>query len=169
MNITIRRFTEADAPAVSALIRRTLRVSNARDYSPREIEALVQRHTPEYIVGRAGWTHFYVACAEGGDIVGCGAIGPYWDSAEESCLFSIFVDPDWQRRGAGRRIMEALEADEFFLRAKRVEIPASITACDFYRRLGYDYRDGVDAPDAEGLFRLEKRREPQTGGQHALI
>ncbi len=156
-NIVIRRFAGADAPALSAMIGRTLRISNSKDYSPQAIEALVAVHTPEFLLKRADWTHFYVACA-GDDIVGCGAIGPYWDSAVESSLFTIFVDPDWQGRGVGRRIMEALEADEFFLRARRVEIPASITGCGFYRRLGYDYRDGVDAPDDEGLFRLEKYR-----------
>ena len=155
--MNIRRFAAADAQAVSDLIVRTLRVSNARDYPAAMLEELVTRMQPADILVRAGWTHFYVA-EEDGQIVGCGAIGPYWDSAVESSLFTIFVDPDWQGRGVGRRIMEALEADEFFLRARRVEIPASITGCGFYRRLGYDYRDGVDAPDDEGLFRLEKYR-----------
>lgn len=161
MHTEIRRFTEADAPAVAALIGRTVQISNANDYSPQDIEALVRMHTPQYVCQRASWTHFYVAVADDGAIVGCGAIGPYWDKADESSLFSIFVDPDWQGQGLGRRIVEALERDAYFLRARRVEVPASITACGFYRRLGYDYKDGVDTPDDERLFRLEKRREPK--------
>ena len=32
----------------------------------------------------------------------------------------------------GRKIIETLEKDEFYLRAKRIEVPASITACEFY-------------------------------------
>ena len=159
MEVCIRRFDAADAPAVAALIVRTLRLSNAKDYPPQAIEALVRRHTPEYVLERASWTHFYVACPEHGPIAGCGAIGPYWGREDESCLFTIFVDPDWQSRGLGRKMIETLEADAYFLRAKRVEVPASITACGFYRALGYIYRDGVDKPDAEGLFRLEKRRD----------
>jgi hypothetical protein len=43
-------------------------------------------------------------------------------------------------------------------RAKRVEIPASITATPFYRKMGYDYKNGIDKPDDEGLLRLEKFR-----------
>ena len=35
----IRRFQESDAPEVSALIVRTLRVSNTRDYPPEQMEA----------------------------------------------------------------------------------------------------------------------------------
>ena len=55
-------------------------------------------------------------------------------------------------------MIKTLEQDEFALRAKRIEIPASITACAFYRKLGYDYKNGVNQTDEEGLFRLEKFR-----------
>ena len=46
--------------------------------------------------------------------------------------------------------------DEFFLRGKRIEIPASITACQFYRKLGYGYKDGINKIDNDQLYRLEK-------------
>ena len=55
-------------------------------------------------------------------------------------------------------IIETLESDEYFLRAKRVEIPASITACEFYKKFGYTYKNGIDKIDEEQLFRLEKFR-----------
>ena len=153
----IRRFKETDAQEVSALIAKTLRTTNIRDYSPEFIENEVKILTPEYIAWRASWTHFYVACEEG-EIVGCGAIGPYWGSETESSLFTIFVLPEHQGRGIGRKIIETLEQDEFALRAKRIEIPASITACEFYRKMGYDYKSGVNQEDEEGLYRLEKFR-----------
>ena len=60
--------------------------------------------------------------------------------------------------GVGRLIIETLEKDEFFLRAKRVEIPASITATPFYLKMGYNYKNGITLPDEEGLLRLEKYR-----------
>ena len=103
---------------------------------------------------RARWTHFYVACDDN-KIVGCGAIGPYWDKENESSLFTIFVLPEYQGRGIGRKIIETLEQDEYFLRAKRIEIPASITGTPFYRKTGYDYKNGICTPDEEGLLRLE--------------
>lgn len=153
----IRRFEEKDAQAVSALIAKTLRTTNIQDYSPEFIEHEVSVLTPEYIAWRASWTHFYVAC-EDESIIGCGAIGPYWGSEAESSLFTIFVLPQHQGRGIGRKIVETLEQDEYALRAKRIEIPASVTACEFYRKLGYDYKNGVDQVDDERLYRLEKFR-----------
>ena len=153
----IRRFKETDAQEVSALIAKTLRTTNAKDYSSEFIENEVKVLTPEYIAWRASWTHFYVVC-EGETIIGCGAIGPYWGSETESSLFTIFVLPAYQGRGIGREIIRTLEQDEFALRAKRIEIPASITACEFYRKMGYDYKSGVNQEDEEGLYRLEKFR-----------
>lgn len=153
----IRRFRETDAQAVSALIAKTLRTTNMKDYSPEFIENEMNILTPEFIAWRASWTHFYVAC-EGECIIGCGAIGPYWGSETESSLFTIFVHPQHQGRGIGRRIIETLEQDEYALRARRIEIPASITACEFYKKMGYTYKGGVNQADEEGLFRLEKYR-----------
>ena len=153
----IRRFQYDDAEAVSALIATTLRTSNSKDYSEEHIENDVKAFSPSGVIERAGWTHFYVVC-DGDAIVGCGAIGPYWGKEDESSLFNIFVLPEYQGRGIGRMIIETLEKDEFFLRAKRIEIPASITACEFYIKMGYTYKNGFDIPDAEQLLRLEKFR-----------
>ena len=153
----IRAFQNADAVEVSALIQRTLRVSNAKDYSEEYIERDAEFFTPECVIRRAQWTHFYVVCEEG-KIVGCGAIGPYWDKEDESSLFNIFVLPEYQGNGIGRAIIKTLEQDEYFLRSRRIEIPSSITACAFYRKMGYDYKNGVDQVDEEQLYRLEKFR-----------
>lgn len=155
---TIRLFHVDDAEAVSRLIGHTLKVSNRRDYPEEVIQRDVAIFTPEYVTQRAGWTHFYVACL-GNEIVGCGAIGPYWGSQTESSLFNIFVHPQHQGKGLGRKIIATLEQDAFFLRANRVEIPASITACEFYRKMGYDYKNGQTEPDGDLLYRLEKFRK----------
>ena len=128
-NITIRKFEIKDAKAVSALIAKTMRTTNVKDYPAEVIENTISRLTPENIIQRAGWMHFYVVC-EGDTIIGCGAIGSYWGKLDESSLFNIFVLPEYQGKGVGRKIVETLEQDEFFLRAKRIEIPSSITVSD---------------------------------------
>ena len=153
----VRRFQYNDAVEVSALIIKTLRTTNAKDYSAEYIENDVKAFSPEGVIERASWTHFYVVCDKE-CIVGCGAIGSYWGKEDESSLFNIFVLPEYQGKGIGRKIIETLENDEYFLRAKRVEIPASITACEFYKKMGYSYKNGIDVIDEEQLFRLEKFR-----------
>ena len=151
----LRKFEPEDAGAVADLIADTLRRSNSRDYPPDFIEASIRSLGPDSLRERAGWTHFYLACDEG-QIVGCGAIGPYWGKEDESSLFNLFVRPEYQRRGIGRAIIQTLEQDPYFLRARRVEIPASLTAVPFYRKMGYLPKPGSAFPDDEGLVRMEK-------------
>ena len=151
----IRRFKEEDAQEVSEVIRTTIRISNTKDYPAELMDELIASETPEAVLGRSSWTHFYVAGDEG-KIIGCGAIGPYWGKEDESSLFTIFVLPEYQGKGVGRLIVETLEKDEYFLRAKRIEIPASITGVPFYLKLGYHYKNGISTPDEEHLIRLEK-------------
>lgn len=156
--MNIRRFEEQDAKAVSELIRKTIWISNTKDYPVDLMEQLIETESPEHVLERASWTHFYVA-EEQDIIIGCGAIGPYWGKEDESSLFTIFVLPEYQGKGIGRAIIDTLEKDEFFLRAKRIEIPASITGVPFYLKMGYNYKNGITEPDEEHLIRLEKRRD----------
>lgn len=48
--------------------------------------------------------------------------------------------------------------EQIYLRAKRIEISASITAVEFYRKLGYDYKNGIAKIDEGQVYRLEKFR-----------
>ena len=73
-------------------------------------------------------------------------------------MFTIFVSPRCQGKDVGRKIIETLETDAYFLHAKRVEIPASITSTQKKKKMGYSYKNGIIEPDEEGLIRLEKFR-----------
>ena len=157
MTINARRFQPADAEVVSQLICHTLQITNAADYNPEELTEVAASLSPEKLLWRATWMHFYVFC-HGKTMVGCGAVGPYWDKTDECSFFNIFVLPEYQGRGVGSKIIETLEKDELFLRCKRAEIPASLTAVNFYRKFGYDYKNGITTPDEEKLYRLEKHR-----------
>lgn len=156
-DIRIRPYEAGDEAELSGVIRHTLRVSNSGEYSAAYIEESVRSHTPEAIAAQAGEAHFHVAC-EGEKIIGCGAITGYWGSETESYIMSVFVLPEYQGRGIGRRIMETLEGDPYFARARRTEVGSSLNAVGFYRRLGYTYKNGVTEPDEYQVVRLEKRK-----------
>lgn len=129
----IRMFKQEDAEELEQVIAETLRVSNSQDYAKEYIEANIVSHSADVLIERAKQGHMYVVCDEM-QIVGCGAIAGYWGSQTESILLTIFVLPDYQGKGIGKQIIDTLERDEYFLRAKRIEIPASITAVEFYRK-----------------------------------
>ncbi len=156
MDYKIRRFQEQDAAETSAVIERALQVSNAPDYPAEIIQEMVELYSAANLTEQAGDEHLYVLC-DGENIAGCGGIAAHMGSEKESILVTIFVCPEHQGKGAGRKLMETLERDPYFLRADRVVIHSSITARDFYLKMGYQFSDGVGTPDEEGCIRMEKR------------
>ena len=66
--------------------------------------------------------------------------------------------PEYQGKGVGRLIVETLEHDPYGLRAKRIEIPASVTGVPFYQKMGYHFKNGIREPDDEHIIRMEKNR-----------
>ena len=152
----IRLFVESDAVAVQNIIHRGLREINGKDYPSELIEEYCAYFTLEKIKRQADSAHMYVAVS-GDKIVGTGSIAPYWNSEKESILLTIYVLPEMIGQGIGTAIINALEKDEYFLRANRIEIPSSITAVKFYQKMGYTPKNGI-VPDDEGIVRVEKFR-----------
>ncbi|BDR56621.1 GNAT family N-acetyltransferase [Xylocopilactobacillus apis] len=157
MTITNRRFKNSDAEDVADLVAKTMLTSNTNDYPKSFLEKNLRNLTPDVFIKRAKEFHCYVFVDDTvNKIVAVGSIGPYWGSKEESSLFNIFVDPEYQGQGIGRKIIEVLERDSYFIRAKRIEIPASKTGLNFYLHMGYDYKNGANNLDETGYYRLEK-------------
>ncbi len=103
---------------------------------------------------RAEKMHFYVIKLED-KVIACGGIGPYWDKQDEAWIFSVAVDYNYQGKGYGRKIIEVLENDYYAKKSKRIEIHAAMSAIPFYKKLGYDHKNG-DLSYQDGHFDLEK-------------
>lgn len=155
MNITVRRYRDGDALAICEIVKKDILAETIKDYPQNYIDGLVKNHNKEFIERRAKAFHVYVL-EDDKKIVGVGMIGPYWDSLTESSFFTIFIDPEYIGKGLGRKIIEALENDEYYTRANRVEIPASITAVEFYKHFGYGFKKLGNIADNEGIYRMEK-------------
>ncbi len=158
--VIVRRYEDGDAESIVALIRRNFLEVNVKDYGEKAMNALTKSHDVNWFRSVAVHSHVYVFCVDN-EIVGVGSISSYWGSKTESILLTIFVKPELHGQGIGRFIIQTLEQDELFLRAERIEIPASITAVGFYKKQGYDYKDGLNQLDGEGHYRLEKFRKVQ--------
>lgn len=127
---TIRRADAADAEFLSALIQRTVLVSNAADYDAATIAAICQNFTPALVLEKMATRDVFVAHSIDGDM--CGTI-----SLGNGKLHSLFVDPDRQREGIGRRLVVHLEQHARHGGLRELHLSSSLTARPFYARLGY--------------------------------
>lgn len=159
VDIKVRRYQDGDAPYIFEIIKKDVLKENIKDYPMEHIEEVIKTHDEKVIDERAKAIHAYVLTIDE-VIVGVGMIGLYWGNPKESILLTIFINPDYKGIGLGRKIMETLESDEYYINSDRVEIPASITALEFYKHFGYSFKRSKDVfgniVDKEGMYRLEK-------------
>ncbi len=156
--VIAKPYQDEDAKEIVNLIIRNFREVNVKDYGEIAIETLVATHDVKWFKSLAENANVYVFW-NGDKIVGVGSISSFWGSPTESILLTIFVLPEFHGQGIGSYIVDTLESDTLFLRAERIEIPASITAVEFYRKKGYDYKNGIRELDDEQHYRLEKFRK----------
>ena len=154
--ICIRPMEEKQAAEVSALIGRVLLEVNIRDYPREALMELVDYYSPERVadIPRSGG-HSYVAML-GEELLACGSVVPLEGRPGECEIRALFVRPEWEGKGVGRRLMETLEADPLFRAARRVLVSASLTAHEFYLKLGYRYQDGIKVCEDNDHYWMEK-------------
>ena len=169
MPVTARRFRDADTHPVHNLIIRNFLEVNVKDYGLAAMQQLAAIYTEEKVRALAKSAHMYVFETDE-TIVGTGSIARYWGSPSESILLRIFVLPAYHGKGIGSLILQTLEQDELFTHAKRIEIPASITAVDFYRKYGYTYKNGVKELTKKGTIAWKNSgdRLPPSAGPLSL-
>ena len=128
-DFVIRTMRPDEVAIVSALIVRTLRETNAKDYSIEEIEKLVAGFTPASYAQRAQGRHTLVAECDG-TIIGTAALG-------QERINTVFVSPVRQGQGIGAALMAAVEALARRSGRQTATVNASRSAVGFYHRLGY--------------------------------
>lgn len=148
MSVTIREFNNQDAQEVSDVIRQTMRISNAKDYSKHVLEPLIAYFSPEKVIALNNERHCLVAEVEG-RVVGTIAI-------ERDELLTFFVDPDYQGLGIGAKLLRGIEAFAVSNGINQLEVNSSLTAADFYERRGYK-RTGKEKTASAGR-QIEMRK-----------
>ena len=132
--LTIRLATAADVPALSDLIRRTVRLSNAGDYAARVVELISANYAPDKVAQRLVERDVFV-CLDGLRLDGPGIVGTIGLGGDK--LRSLFVEPGLQGKGVGARLVAHLEAHARQAGLAELHLSSSITARGFYERLGY--------------------------------
>ena len=175
-NWTPRLATDADIPALEALIPLSVRGLQATHYSPAQMNAAIG---PVFGVDRQLIRDStYFAVENVGQIVGCGGwskrktiygsdrdrigedaeLDPKIDPAR---IRAFFVHPDWARRGIGRSILMHCEAAAVKAGFHRIELVATLTGEALYARFGYSVVERYEAPMVDGLslpvVRMAKR------------
>jgi len=128
----LERATKDHAKGISITIRAAIEKVNAKDYPPAEIERLVRNFSTAKVREMLAERQTLVALSEG-KVVGTGAL----QGAE---IKSVFVSPDWHRKGIGTALVCELERIAAREGHATLEVSSSLSATVFYAALGYSER-----------------------------
>ena len=128
MEIVIRRATAADAEAVHEIVLQALRETNARDYPSSVIDRLVLTLPDKVASNLETWCAF-VAIVNG-QVVGTGSLNG-------QTVSSVYVHPDYQRRGIATKLMDAVENAANAQSPGTLSVQSSVTAKPFYAKRGF--------------------------------
>ena len=117
-----------DADEISAVILRTLRETNAKDYAREIIERVEHSFSPSAVLQLIDKRTVFVA-AIGSRVVGTASL-------DGSVVRTVFVSPDVQARGIGKLLMAEIERTARARDIHTLVVPSSLSAETFYVQLG---------------------------------
>lgn len=155
--IEIKEYEEKYAEEISDIVTRNLLEVNSKDYG---IE-FSKKHSEEFTVDKIkenfkSRTKVFVAL-ENNTVVGTAGIAKSWYNNDgEYWILTVFVKPENHGQGIGKNLIYKIEECSEEIKAKKLVIPASITACEFYHKLGYNYINGKKELNEEKMYIMEK-------------
>lgn len=165
MSLEVRLATEGDVPRLCQLIPDSARALSNGYYTERQIESAIAHifgvdsqliadgtyfvvTDDEVIVGCGGWSKRRTLY--GGDQMK-GEVDDLLDPATDAArIRAFFVDPNWARRGIGRRIIEACEAAARREGFQRMELGATLPGEPLYAAMGYAVTERFEIPMPDG-------------------
>ena len=123
----IRPFEEKDAERCSQIVEYCLKI--AEDLPEDAKEFLKNKNSIEGIKKKARRYDLFVL-EEDGEIYGMGGL-------EENKIKSLYVDPEYHKRGYGRQMVKFLEENAKEKNNKKLVLSSSLHAEKFYERNGF--------------------------------
>jgi GNAT superfamily N-acetyltransferase len=145
----IRKFRESDAEEVCELIKRNDLEITSKYYSKEVIDLWVGGISVEKIIKKSLGRACFVA-----EVLGV-AVG--YISLQDNEIKKLFVNPDFHKRGIGRKLIERVEKN---FEGEKIFVKSNSYAEKFYEIAGFvkvkDINESVDGEEFK-LILMEKR------------
>jgi putative acetyltransferase len=148
MKIEIRPAATGDAAALSALILRAIRTTNAADYTAEEIGFVCDSFTADRVAQKIASRHVFMLFADAA-LAGTA-------SYAAGTIHSLFIDPGHQAKGFGALMLAHVERHARAQRARWLKLSSSVTAKGFYEAFGYSHVE--DEFSNGGITHLMRKR-----------
>ena len=154
--IEVKEYDEKYVEQISNIITRNLLEVNSKDYGIESVMKMAKDFTVDKLKDTLkNRTKVFVALKDD-EVVGTASIDLSWYNPDEYWILSVFVKPENHCEGIGKLLIKSIEKYAINSNFKKLIIPASITANEFYHKLGYNYKDNKKVLNSENLYLMEK-------------
>lgn len=154
--VEIHEYDEKYAEQISNIITRNLLEINSKDYGTEKVKTMAKDFTVEKLKTTFKNRKKVFVAIKNNEVVGTAGIDVSWYNPDEYYILSVFVKPENHGEGIGRLLIKTLENYAIHCNFKKLIIPASITAHEFYYKLGYQYTDNKKILNSENMYLMEK-------------
>lgn len=155
--IIVVDYKDEYAKDISNIIIENLVEINSKDYGMDYIQKISRKFTTFEIKKNFPKRTKTLVALINNKVVGTAGIDKSWyNDNSEYWILSVFVDMEYQNKGIGKQLITKLEEYAKEIKAKKLIIPASIYASEFYHKLGYKYQNGKKELNEEKMYIMEK-------------
>lgn len=154
--LKIVEYKEKYLEQISNLIIQDLLTVNSNDYGIERVKKMAEDFTVEKLQNSLSKRKKVFVALIDDNVVGTAGIDKSWYSDDEYWILTVFVKSENHGQGIGKKLIEKIEEYATTLPVKKLIIPASITAHEFYYKLGYKYKDGKKELNDEDMYIMEK-------------
>ena len=155
--VEIIEYEDRYAEEISKIIIQNLLEVNSKDYGIEFVQDFSKEFTPEEIRKVLPKRTKAFVALENHKVVGTASIDKSWyNDNGEYWILSVFVDTAHHKQGIGKMLINEIEKFALTIPAKKLVIHASITGCEFYHILGYEYANNKKELNEEQMYIMEK-------------
>lgn len=155
-SIKIVKFNQEHAETLSNIIIRNLTEINTKDYPIQEMEEHALNFSPTKIKEYSKTRFIFVAVKNKKPVGTLSVTKDMYGEETDYVFLTIFVLPEFHGMGIGKMLVEAGEKYVRKIKGQKIKVPSSITAQNFYHKMGFRYINNSKKTNSDGVILMSK-------------
>lgn len=155
--IEIKEYNDKYAEEISKIVVQNMLEVNSKDYGLEYCQNSAKAFTVTKVLENFNKRTKVFIALENDVVVGTAGLDKSWYNDDgEYWILTVFVDIAHHKQGIGKMLIHKIEEFAKKMNFKKLVIPASITACEFYHKLGYKYKNDKKELNKDKMYIMEK-------------
>ena len=157
--VEIVEYKNEYAKALSEIILDNMYKINIKEQGKDVIDRISRHFTEDEIKKSFPKRTKCLVALKDNEVVGTASIDKYKgdETGKKYIILTVFVKIKNHHQGIGRKLIENIENIAVNIGCKELVISASVYACEFYRKFGFDYLYGKKIQNKDNAYILIKK------------